>query len=105
HLNIGIRKSWLPQPVFVDWRRKYESQKLIDELRKTAWHQYVAGFFFAEAYVGVGQKDQVLTSLERSYEDHDQWMVFVAAYPGFDRLRSERCFQALLRRMYCPPAH
>jgi len=78
----------------VDWRRKYESQKLIDELRKTAWHQYVAGFFFAEAYVGVGQKDQALTWLERSYEDHDQWMVFVAAYPGFDRLRSELCFQA-----------
>src|SRR5215813_5502742 len=36
--------------------RKYEAQKLIDELRETARHQYVSGFFFAEAYVGVGQK-------------------------------------------------
>ena len=33
-----------------------KAQKLIDELRETARHQYVSGFFFAEAYVGVGQK-------------------------------------------------
>jgi len=51
------------------------------------------------------KKDQALTWLERAYEDHDQWMVFVAAYPGFDRLRSEPRFQALLRHMHFPPAH
>jgi hypothetical protein len=29
-------------------------------------HHYVSGFFFAEAYVGLGEKDQALTWLERA---------------------------------------
>jgi hypothetical protein len=49
-----------------------------------------------------GQKDQALTWLERAYEEHDQYMVYIAAYPGLDRLHSEPRFQALLRRMNFP---
>jgi len=82
--------------------RKNEAEKLIDEVREMARHQYVSGFFFAEAYTGLGQKDQAVTWLERAYEDHDQWMVFVASYPGLDLLHSEPRFQALLRRMNFP---
>ena len=82
--------------------RKREAKELIDELRETARHHYVSGFFFAEAYVGLGEKDQALTWLERAYEEHDQWMVFINSYPGLDRLRSEPRFQALLRLMNFP---
>jgi TolB-like protein/DNA-binding winged helix-turn-helix (wHTH) protein/Tfp pilus assembly protein PilF len=83
--------------------RKREARALIDELRETARHRYISGFFLAEAYVGLGEKDQALTWLERAYEEHDQWMVFVNSYPGLDRLRSEPRFQALLRHMDFPP--
>jgi hypothetical protein len=62
----------------------------------------VSGFFFAEAYVGLGQNDQAITWLERAYEAHDQWMVFANSYPGLDRLRSEPRFQGLMRRMNFP---
>ena len=82
--------------------RKHEAEELIDELKETARHQYVSGSFFAEVYVGLGQKDQAITWLERAYEDHDQGMVFVAAYPGFDALRSEPRFRDLVRRMNFP---
>src|SRR5215470_4292913 len=40
--------------------RKNEAEKLIDEVREIARHQYVYGGFFAEAYVGIGQKDQAV---------------------------------------------
>ena len=82
--------------------RKREAEELIDELKEAARHRYVSGFFFAEAYVGIGQKDQAVAWLERAFEDHDQWMVFVNSYPGLDRLRSEPRFDALLRRMNFP---
>jgi TolB-like protein len=82
--------------------RRNQAEKLIDELREMARHQYVSGFFFAEAYVGVGQKDEAVTWLERAYDEHDQWMVYIASYPGLDRLHSEARFQALLRRMNFP---
>src|SRR5215469_2768574 len=82
--------------------RKNEAEKLIDEAREMARHQFVSGFFFAEAYTGLGQKDQAVTWLERAYEEHDRWMVYIASYPGLDRLHSEPRFQALLRRMNFP---
>ena len=82
--------------------RKNEAEKLIDEVREMARHQYVSGFFFAVAYVGLGQKDQAVTWLERAYEEHDRWTVYIASYPGLDRLHSELRFQALLRRMNFP---
>jgi len=85
--------------------RRNKAEKLIGELREMARHQYVSGVFFAEAYVGIGQKDQAVTWLERAYDEHDQWMVYIASYPGLDRLHSEPRFQALLRRMNFPPAH
>jgi TolB-like protein len=85
--------------------RNDEAAPLIEELKETARHRYVSGFLFAEVYVGLGQRDQAITWLERAYEEHDQWMVFANSYPGLDRLRSEPRFQALLRRMHFPPAH
>jgi predicted Zn-dependent protease len=84
--------------------RNNEAEALITALKETARHRYVSGFFFAEAYVGLGQRDQAVTWLERAYEEHDQWMVFANSYPGLDRLHSEPRFQALLRRMNFPPA-
>jgi tetratricopeptide (TPR) repeat protein len=83
--------------------RKGEAIKLIDELKQRARRRYVSGFLLAEAYGGLGEKDQALAWLERAYEDRDQWMVYIASYPGLDPLRSEPRFQALLRRMNFPP--
>ena len=84
--------------------RNDEAAPLIEELKETARHRYVSGFLFAEAYVGLGQRDQAITWLERAYDEHDQWMVFANSYPGLDPLRSEPRFQALLRRMHFPAA-
>ena len=82
--------------------RNEEAEALIKELRETARHRYVSGFFFAEAYVGLAQSDQAILWLERAYEEHDQWMVFANSYPGLDWLRAEPRFQALMRRMNFP---
>jgi hypothetical protein len=53
-----------------------------------------------EAYVGLNE-DEALTWVERAYEEHQQRMD-INAYPGFDALRSEPRFQALVRRMDFP---
>jgi TolB-like protein/DNA-binding winged helix-turn-helix (wHTH) protein/Tfp pilus assembly protein PilF len=83
--------------------RKGEALKLISELKERAGRHYVSSFLFAEAYGDLGDKGKALTWLERAYEDRDQWMVFIASYPGLDPLRSEPRFQALLRRMNFAP--
>ncbi|MBV8891150.1 MAG: hypothetical protein JO266_04100 [Acidobacteria bacterium] len=82
--------------------RKDQAFKLIDELKERARLRYVPSSLFAQAYIGVGEKNQALTWMERAYEEHDQGMVYIKAYPGWDALRSEPRFQALVRRMNFP---
>ncbi len=83
--------------------RKTEALKLIAELRDRSQSEYISGVFFAQSYLGLGERDLAITWLERAYQDHDPWMVYVASYPTFDPLHSEPRFQALLRRMHFPP--
>jgi serine/threonine-protein kinase len=82
--------------------KKGEALKLIDELKERSRHHYLPAGLFAEPYLGLGEKDQALTWLERAYEEHDQGMVDINAYPGLDALRSDPRFQALVRRMNFP---
>ena len=63
---------------------------------------YVSGTLLADAYVGLGEKDQALTLLERAYEEHAEGMIYIKVYPGFDALRSEARFQTLVQRMNFP---
>lgn len=81
---------------------RVEALKLIAELERRACEDYVSGSLLADAYVGLGEKDQALTWLERAYEEHDEGMIYIKANPGFDALRSEARFQALVQRMNFP---
>jgi serine/threonine-protein kinase len=82
--------------------RKREAMKLIDELKERSRQQHVSDSLFAEAYIGLGEQDEAMAWLEGAYEEHDQWMVYIKTYPGWDALRSEPRFQALVRRMNFP---
>jgi len=82
--------------------RTREAQKFISELNEIARHRYVAPVLFMTAYIGLGDNDKALTWLERGYEEHDAWLVFLKIGPTWDPLRSEPRFQAVLRRMNFP---
>jgi tetratricopeptide (TPR) repeat protein len=82
--------------------RRGEALKLIDELKARARLHYIPGSLFVDAYIGLGEKNRALGWMERAYEEHVQEMVYIKAYPGWDALRSEPRFQALVRRMNFP---
>jgi tetratricopeptide (TPR) repeat protein len=83
--------------------RKSETQKIIGELKERSRHHYVFPSVFAYAYLGLGDKDQALTFLERAYEEQDPALFYLKVWPTLDPLRSEPRFQALLRRVNFPP--
>jgi TolB-like protein/DNA-binding winged helix-turn-helix (wHTH) protein/tetratricopeptide (TPR) repeat protein len=83
--------------------RKREALKLIDELKQRSRQHYVPDNLFAEAYMGLGEKDEAMAWLERAFEEHDQGMVWVKSYPCWADLHSDQRFQALVRRMNFPP--
>ena len=45
-----------------------EAVKLIDELKERSAQHYAFNSLFAEAYIGLGEKDEAMSWLERAYE-------------------------------------
>jgi tetratricopeptide (TPR) repeat protein len=79
--------------------RKSETQNIISELKQRSRHHYVFPSVFAQAYLGLGDKDRALTYLERAYGEQDPALFYLKVSPLLDPLRSEPRFQALLRRV------
>jgi serine/threonine-protein kinase len=79
--------------------KRDEAQKILDELLALAQQKYVSSYDIALVYTGLGEKEQALEWLEKAFEEHNGWLVFLNVEPQFDGLRSEARFTALLKRM------
>ncbi len=82
--------------------RKEEASEILDDLTKLAKQKYVAPYFFAGIHVGLGENDRAMECLEKSYEEHSHWLIYLHMDPGMDDLRSNPRFQDLLRRVGLP---
>jgi TolB-like protein/DNA-binding winged helix-turn-helix (wHTH) protein len=69
-----------------------------------AQKQPPAALFLAQAYAGLGRKDQAFAWLEKAYDQRIRGdMAFLSVDPGFDPLRSDPRFDAFLHRVGLPP--
>jgi|GEM_PF-6864291 len=68
---------------------------------KTA-KEYVSPFELATLYLGLGDKEAALESLESAYRAHDYQMQYLKVDSHFDALRSEARFQALMSKVGLP---
>jgi hypothetical protein len=55
-----------------------------------------------EPHIRLGQLDEALEELERSFENRDGDLIFLAVDSVYDPLRADPRFQDLLRRMKFP---
>ena len=58
-------------------------------------------WYLARGYVMAGDRERALEWLEKGIELHDANMAYLG-FPGFNSLRPDPRFQALLRRMNLP---
>ena len=79
--------------------KKRQAQEILDGLKRTSHHHYVFPTVFAQAYLGLDDKEQALTSLERAYAEKDPYLFWLKVGPSYDPLRSEPRFQALMRKL------
>jgi TolB-like protein/DNA-binding winged helix-turn-helix (wHTH) protein/Flp pilus assembly protein TadD len=77
-----------------------EAQELLADLKKRASPGYSHGTEIAVIYAALGDKDQAMTWLEKGYEE--RFNPGVLLRPGFDPLRSDPRFDALLRHVGLP---
>jgi eukaryotic-like serine/threonine-protein kinase len=82
--------------------RTKEANQMLDDLTEVAQRQYVAPYFFAGIYLGLGDNDRAIECLENSYQEHSHWLLYLHIDPSMDSLRDNPRFQDLLRRVGLP---
>jgi serine/threonine protein kinase/tetratricopeptide (TPR) repeat protein len=82
--------------------RTTEARQILDDLTKLAKQKYVAPYFFAGIHIGLGENDRAIEYLEKSYEEHSHWLIYLHIDPSMDGLRDNPRFQDLLRRVGLP---
>ncbi len=82
--------------------RRTEALQILDDLTKLAQQKYVAPYFFAGIHVGLGENERAMEYLEKCYEEHSHWLIYLHQDPSMDGLRESPAFQDLLRRIGLP---
>ena len=83
--------------------RSMEAREMLDDLTGLARKKYVAPYFFAGIYIGMGDNERAIECLEKCYEEHSHWLIYLHLDPSMDALRDNPRFQDLLRRVGLPP--
>jgi eukaryotic-like serine/threonine-protein kinase len=82
--------------------RKEEASQMLEELTQLAKQKYVAPYYFAGIHIGLGENERALECLEKAYEEHSHWLIYLPMDPSMDALRDAPRFQDLLRRAGLP---
>ena len=79
------------------------AQSVMVELKQLSKRQYVAPFEIAVVYIGLGDKEQAFEWLEKAYEDHSHYLIWLKVDPRFDSIHGDSRYRDLRRRMGLPP--
>jgi serine/threonine-protein kinase len=82
--------------------KREKAVEILDDLAELAKQKYVASYFFAGIHAGLGEDDRAIEYLEKSYQEHSHWLIYLHMDPGMDALRSDPRFQDLLGRVGLP---
>ena len=78
-----------------------QALRALNELRELSKKRYVPSTSFAIIYVGLGDKDQAFTWLEKAYEKRAR-LPMLKIDPIWDPLRADLRFKELMRRIGLP---
>jgi serine/threonine-protein kinase len=79
--------------------RTKEALQILDELTELAKQRYVSPYFFAVIHIGLGENERATEYLEKCFEEHSHWLIYLHIDPSMDGLRDDPGFQSLLRRV------
>jgi TolB-like protein/Flp pilus assembly protein TadD len=74
-------------------------RKTLAFLEEAAKYAYVSSVHFAVLHAKLGQNDQAFAWLEKAFEERQPWLGQLHTDPQFERLRSDRRFADLVRRI------
>jgi tetratricopeptide (TPR) repeat protein len=81
--------------------RKSEALKILDKLKQLSSQRYVTAYTFAIVYLGLGNKEEALRWLEKSYQDRAGYDIYSIKFdPFLDPLRGDRRFEELVQKVF-----
>ena len=79
---------------------KIEAGKILDQLVQLSKQRYVAAYSFTLVYLGLGDKEEALRWLEKSYQDRAGSDIgYIRVDPLLDPLRGDPRFEALAEKI------
>lgn len=86
--------------IYGRWGKQHEAQQAMQETLKIVRKKKFEATIFVVLYIGMGNKEQALTWLEKAYAEHTPNLNAIKVDPTYDSLRSEPRFQALLKQLH-----
>ena len=78
---------------------KEKVEKILHDFLQRSKQVYVPPSQLALVYFSLGENDQGFSWLDRAYEERDSWLRDIKTLLGFDSVRSDQRFKALLKKM------
>jgi tetratricopeptide (TPR) repeat protein len=78
--------------------RRSNAEKTLKQMIELSARQYASPYWVAIIYAGLGEIDNAFEWLEKTYEDHSDWLVWLKVGPELNNLRSDPRFTDLLKR-------
>ncbi len=79
--------------------KRAEAERVIDELKDRATHQYVGPSIIATVYASLGDRDEGIRWLRRALDDRESFITYLQFDPVFDSVRKDPRYEALLVSM------
>jgi hypothetical protein len=75
--------------------------KILEQLKELSKQRYVSVYSFAIVYLGLGDKEEALRCLEKSYQDRSGFDIApIKVDPFLDPLRGDPRFEALVQKVF-----
>jgi hypothetical protein len=79
--------------------RKELAYEVLARLGKMMTKAYVSPFFMALIHFQLAENDRGFEWLDKAYADGDHWLEYIKVFPGFDRVRTDPRYAALLKKL------
>jgi adenylate cyclase len=76
-----------------------KAEQILQDLEESSKQRYVSPANRAAVYLGLGEKEKALDSLEKAYEDRDPIFWWIDGDQLYDSVRNEPRFQALVQKV------
>jgi hypothetical protein len=77
----------------------------LSKLQAAANRRYIPAAYFAVLWMGLGDKNQALTWLDRAYQERSEHVLYLGIEPLVDPLRGDPRFEKLLEKIGLKSSH